>query len=468
MRLTLIFGKIIIFLLKILGFSGTALPGLIILKIRPHFLENTIGVHPEKIILVTGTNGKTTTSHLLAHMLSVLKKRVFLNAEGSNMERGIASAVIAAAEVREKPLEKFDFYILEADEGNFPALLMKLKPKQVILLNLFRDQLDRYGEINTLSSRWQEILQNSPPALLVFNADDPNVTFAAEKVAGAVPFTVNLLNHNRVDNPDQVFCPVCGEPLAGHYQCAQCGFKKPNSDYQLTEISLGLEKTRIPELRFNGESIGLPPFGKYNYWNIAASLTLVNLLFKENLVLKPKDLLIGFQPAFGRFEKILYKNNFFYVILAKNPSGWNNVLTSLSDFAVDNLLFGLNDKIADGEDVSWIYDVDFERLNFWRFKPADETIKKVLKGQKSKIKKTELLISGRRAFDLALRLKIAEVLPKNAVIEPIFSKGVDVFLERVAKHQTSVIVLTYTCLLELEKILFKKKLIKRKMGGREI
>jgi UDP-N-acetylmuramyl tripeptide synthase len=458
--------------------SATALPGLIILRLYPRFLEETIGRYPDRTILVTGTNGKTTTTHLLVHLLRKSGKRVFHNPEGSNMERGIASEVLkcisfygrprGAAPTNNKsvgvdpcvnPLP-FDFFVIESDEGSFSKLLSILKPRMVILLNIFRDQLDRYGEINTLMDKWSSALQKYPPGKIIFNADDPNIT----RIVSELHF--DDLNHrshgfsvvdstgegNTIRSADRLFCPQCNNILKfteNNFYCEQCRFKKVKAEYVLKENS---------KLEFNHEPIGLPIFGKYNYYNLAGALTAYFNVGGDLRVaphadkpggLSLQELLQDFRPAFGRFEKIKYKNHFFHVVLAKNPAGMDNVLTSLQgDIQPTNLLMCLNDKIADGEDVSWIYDVDYENL----FSVGAEHVQPL-----------RLTFSGTRAHDLDLRLKIAEKLPETYTIEPEMQTAFENFLKDLENGEVSVVIVTYTCLLELQKIMYKKGMIKKIM-----
>lgn len=461
----IILGKIIARLLMIFGSSATAFPGLIILKLYPDFLKVTIGEHPEKIILVTGTNGKTTTTHLLTHLLKKNGYRVFHNSEGSNMERGIASEVL-----KTMPL-KFDWYVIESDEGSFSRLLLEFKPKTVLFLNIFRDQLDRYGEINGLMSKWNFALQKNLPEKIIFNTDDPNVSFVIQNVvAEHCPATTHKIgfsvetNSEVLQNPDRVFCPKCNGILRyslSDFKCGSCGFGKMKAKYVLKEARV-VKQRFPPALEFNGEAIGLPFVGKYNYYNLAAALSVLDVLASQHKPLK--DLLQDFSPAFGRFEKINYKNKFFHVILAKNPAGVNNVLSTLfplkgQDLSLKsgdgqttkiNLMICLNDKIADGEDVSWIYDADFENIQNSDVKMLHAT-------------SLQLIFSGARAYDLALRLKIAGFIIDQKNIQPDMSQAFEEFLNRIEKAKDSYVIVTYTCLMELQKIMYKRKLISKLM-----
>jgi lipid II isoglutaminyl synthase (glutamine-hydrolysing) len=458
------------------GSSATALPGLIILKIYPDFLKDTIGKYPEKVILITGTNGKTTTSHLLTHLLKKSNFKVFHNHEGSNMERGIASEILKSMNWygqtwKSVPTQKntvFDWYIIESDEGSFPRLLQELLPQTVVLLNIFRDQLDRYGEINGLMTKWEASLNKFLPKNIIFNADDPNVTFVIDQLKRGL--NIDDLDHryrgysvisdnekNFKVSADRVFCPKCNAILlhsasgmVKDFKCEKCGFKKMKVEYVIQEISLGNGLDRSLQLKFNNELIGMPLVGKYNYYNLAGACSVFYIVGGDLLVaphadrrggLSLRELLQGFRSAFGRFEKINYKNKFFHVILAKNPAGMDSVLKSIKP---DNLMMGLNDKIADGEDVSWIYDVDFETHQMVH-----------LDGK--------LILSGTRAYDLALRIKIAGKLSVEFNVEPDMKKAFEEFLFRVENAEESAVIVTYTCLMELEKIMYSKKLISKLM-----
>lgn len=254
-----------------------------------------------------------------------------------------------------------------------------------------------------------------------------------------IGFSVELSNKNlAMKNADRIFCPKCNSILKfteNNFYCEQCGFKKIKAEYLLRENS---------SLEFNGESIGTPIVGKYNFYNLAAALaafdvTLVGARHDVSL----QKLLEGFHPAFGRFEKIPYKKHFFHVILAKNPAGMDNVLATLQgDASPTNLLICLNDKIADGEDVSWIYDADFENL----FDMPQQ-----------------IIFSGTRAYDLTLRLKIVGKLPEKHAINEDMAVSFEKFLEGVTLGEKSAAIVTYTCLMELQKIMYHKKIIKKIM-----
>ncbi len=434
-------GKLCVRLLTLLGSSATALPGLIILRLYPNFLQDTIGCFPEKIILISGTNGKTTTAHLLVHLLRKSGKRVFHNAAGSNMERGVA------AEILKKNNLNFDWYILEVDEGTLPRFMEALCPQTVVLLNIFRDQMDRYGEINGLMKKWSSALQKYPPEKIIYNADDPNVTEVVGKRLKVKGQKYGFsFQHGQACSADRVLCPECNGFLKwqrNDFSCETCGFKKIKPEFILSE--------KNGELFFQEEKIGEFNFGKYNYYNLAAALAAFGVALTAYSAVGARSsrplggiqsLLHGFTPAFGRNEIIKYKNKTFKIFLAKNPAGMDNVLQAINN--PNNILMGLNDKIADGEDVSWIYDVDFETHH------AVHLLK-------------NLIISGTRAYDLALRLKIAEKLPSNYSIEPNIEKAFEQFLEKVPQSKNSIVILTYTCLMELEKIMYRKKLISKLM-----
>lgn len=390
-KFAVICGKIVSFLSKSfkLG-AGVTWAGEIGLLIDKNLIRNLIP-KDAKVILVAGTNGKTTTTKLLASVLT----NAVTNQSGANLINGIAGTLI-----KNKPS---DYYILEVDENNLVEMLKQVQHDNttVILLNLFRDQLDRYGEVDKIAKDWSNLSNWSN---LIINADDPQLAYIGKKFDKGVSYfgleNSNLYLPKMQHATDSIFCPSCGTRLAykgvyfshlGDYECKKCGFKHPANNK-----TNKANKTNKLE-------------GVYNIYNIlAASLTA------DILGIKDSDF-SNFKPAFGRSEEI----GGVKILLSKNPAGFNESLrTVINSKRKGPLLLVLNDRIPDGRDVSWIWDVDFEMLKKFQH---------------------DIYVSGDRKYDLALRLKYAEVkfiLEENLNVSwilPTYSAMLDIRKELTGK-----------------------------------
>lgn len=389
-NLAIIAGKIVSFVSKTLKIgAGVTWAGEIALQLDPKIISKLIP-KTSKVILVAGTNGKTTTVKLLK---SILPNAVS-NDSGANLLNGIAGTLILS-----KPA---NYYIFEVDENNLILLLKHVPANIVILLNLFRDQLDRYGEVDKIAKDWEKLQAKN----FVINADDPQLAFIGKRFKDKVfYFGLNdkkLFLEKMQHATDSIFCPNCGERLnfsgvyfshLGEYKCEKCGFSHPknNRTYKYNK-SNRLE-------------------GVYNFYNILAAESVAEIL-------KIKGNFANFQPAFGRGEEIGGTK----ILLSKNPAGFNESLrTVINSKKKGPLLLALNDRIPDGRDVSWIWDVDFEMLQKY---------------------KHPIYVSGDRQLDLALRLKYAEV-------KYILEENLGV----------SWILATYSAMLDIRKELTGKKIL---------
>lgn len=359
MSIAIVIGKLIAFFLHFIRSSATALPGLVILKLKPDFISALIKQNKLKSIVITGTNGKTTTCRLITSMFDGAKMSYITNRTGSNLLRGIASTLINQSNLLGKL--NSTLAVWEADEAAFAPIIKALRPSIVLFTNLSRDQLDRYGEINTLLKLWQKNIAALPAnTQIVLNQTDPL-----------------------------------------------------------------LIKLHFPKIIHFGQN--LTP-GQYQLHNIEAAKT-IGRIFK----LKPEIMataIAKFQPAFGRGEELKLNGHPLKILLVKNPAGFNSVWEMLhNQNKLDQpLLIILNDKIADGTDVSWIYDVDFNYL---------------------KQRKTPIIVSGTRALDMALRLKIAGLSPSRLILE--------VSIKKALGYSPKIILPTYTAMLALRKIILKQK-----------
>ncbi|MBI2314597.1 DUF1727 domain-containing protein [Candidatus Daviesbacteria bacterium] len=399
-------------LLKIGG--GSAAPGLYALKIEPE-LVNKLSQQIPKNIVITGTNGKTTTAKMLAHFAKAAGLKVIRNHTGSNLERGIASTLIDGVNLSH-PWGRLNRHlgIWELDEAAFNSVAPKLKPNIIVFLNVFRDQLDRYGEIDTVVKNWCQTLQKlDPKTAVLVNGDDANVL----KLAGCFKGKIQKIG-------------VKGYKIRG--ESAQKLKEKESLDFEARNVKLnGLRGSQL-SLIINHKSliINLPLPGLYHVYDFLASFALgINLGLDSKKMLSS---LKNYSPAFGRVEEL----PFGCIFLIKNPTGATQVFETIAPNIKpeDRLLFALNDNIADGKDISWIWDAEFEKLQ-----PTTYNL--------------QTICSGTRVYDLAVRLKYAGVDPKSIIVVPDLNKALKE--ARTGLKGRLFILPTYTAMLELQSILVK-------------
>ncbi len=390
--------------------GGTSIAGMVAQRLYPDIVEHLSTQLAHGSVLVTGTNGKTTTSGFIAAILSDAGLRVWRNREGSNLMQGVAGALVIRAQA-DGNLRRAGqaISIFEVDEAVMPQAVQILPPRAAVFTNLFRDQLDRFGEVDTVSKRWQQAIDLLPEnAILVLNADDPTTAHLGEYFHGKVVFfgiddlSFDLANEGSGTERHQVIdtrtCPYCGGEYVysvqyyshlGHYTCSQCERGRPKADVRAVKIVAdGIDRLRIQiETQTQQGEIVIPLAGFYNVYNALAAVAA-----SQALGINWEPIVSGieqFKPAFGRGERVQVEGRTLRLLLAKNPTGFNEVLRTLfSDGIQRHVLFVLNDNIADGQDISWIWDVDFER---------------------STQHLATLTVAGTRAFDLALRLKLAGI-----------------------------------------------------------
>lgn len=390
--------------------GGTSITGVIAQSIYPDIVGHLAIQLEYGSIMVTGTNGKTTTSGFIAAILSDAGLRVWRNKEGSNLMRGLAGALVIRAHPNGR-LRRAGraISIFETDEAVVPQVVGVAPPRVAVFTNLFRDQLDRYGEVDTVAARWREAIKMLPDSTtLVLNADDPTIAHLGESFTGSVLYFgvddpwLDLAAQDSSSKRHQVIdtrtCPHCGGDYTytlrfyshmGHYSCPNCGLTRPQPAVRATKVHTdSFDRLRIevetPSTR--GEVV-IPLPGLYNVYNALAAITAAQALQL------PWDAIVSgieqYKPAFGRGERVHAEGRTVRLLLAKNPTGFNEVLRTLfNEGTPRHVLFVLNDNIADGRDISWIWDVDFERA--------------------VNLTKT-LVVAGTRALDLALRLKYASI-----------------------------------------------------------
>lgn len=446
LRLNLSFaaGKLVKSLTKHTGSGGTAAPGLLATKLDKNILRK-FSKQLSKTLLITGTNGKTTTSRLVGENLSALEIPYLHNREGSNLERGLVATFLESANFSGKISSQVG--VFEVDEAALALVIPKLAPTVIVIANLFRDQLDRYGEVDNIKRIWTKALANlDETTTLVLNADDPSVAFLGTDLrCKVIHFGLEDTKVALEDQPlavDSIKCPLCFGDLKyelyysshqGKYSCPACGFKRPAVEISAQKIDLGSARSEFTLSDKDDLSIEvetkLP--GLYNIYNCLASYTALKAadfpLDKYPLVLKK------FNPVFGRGEFLEYKGKKLRLALAKNPSGFNEILRTFLVNFEGTVLLAINDRIADGRDVSWLWDVEFENITN---------------------QKIRFIVSGLRATDMALRLKYAGL--KDVQVEENLEEAVELGLSQIPQADTLLVIPTYTAMLKLKHIFAKK------------
>lgn len=407
---------------SVLKRSASTWPGHLALKTDPNLAKKLVAKNPKlKIILIVGTNGKTTTTKIISHILRNQRKRVFTNDAGANLLNGITSSLINHADSFGKI--SYDCAIFEVDENSLPIITSHISPSSIILLNLFRDQLDRYGEVNAISTKWEKALKKLPKQTkLITNGDDPQLRFLGENTSHhSFYFGIDekyMEKKNLANDSDFLYCPHCNSLLTflkvsyshmGLFKCPKCKFEhKPTANF--------------PKLTS-------PLLGTFNFYNLNAAA----LLLQKEYGLSHDSIqkaLKTFTPAFGRQERIEYKGKDIFLLLSKNPTGFNQSIKAvLSQDKNPHLLLSLNDRIPDGRDVSWIWDVDMEE-----FKNA-----------------SNITLTGDRAYDLGIRIKYADI--KKYTIETNLNSAIDQAVSKLPPNRILYILPTYSSMLEMRKIL---------------
>jgi lipid II isoglutaminyl synthase (glutamine-hydrolysing) len=426
--------------------GGTTAPGRLLLRLSPGALGRMAGGLGEGSVLVSATNGKTTTAAMLAACLERRGQPLVHNRAGSNMAWGVATALLDAGR------ERGQLGLFEVDEAWLPRVAEQVNPRVLLLLNLFRDQLDRYGELELLADRWAELVAHlDGRARFVLNADDPLVADLGRGRAGVTYFGVEDDSQalpGMQHAADSKHCRNCGAAYAydaiylghlGRYRCPSCGRERPAPAVAASRVALdGMSGSRL-ELRTpqGSASLSLPLPGLYNVYNaVAAAATALELGVPLATV---AEALEGFGGAFGRVETIPVDGRRLSILLVKNPAGANEVLRTLTlEQEQLDLWFALNDRIADGRDVSWIWDADFE----------------VLAGRVRRA-----TCSGTRAEEMALRLKYAGIDAELAVERDI-ARSLDAAVASTAGERLFALP-TYTALLELRDLLARRGLARR-------
>jgi len=429
---------------RLRGGGGTSIPGAILLRLDRRAIARLAGDLHDGSVIISATNGKTTTAAMLASMMEQAELNVVHNRAGANMAGGIASALL---EARRRGLPPADIGLFEVDEFYVPQVADQLGPRAILLGNLFRDQLDRYGELETIADRWAAVVARSS-GRLVLNADDPLIADLGRDTPSALYFGVEDDHLGRgplAHAADSKHCRRCGEAYdytaiylghLGHYSCPGCGARRPAAEVSARAVVLdGVRGASFAlDTPVGTARVELPLPGLYNVYNAvgAAALAVALGLGLDEIV----DGLAKVAPAFGRAETVEIDGREVCILLIKNPAGANEVLRTLALEPGDHDLLGvLNDQTADGHDVSWIWDADFEAVA-------------------ARIRRATC--AGTRAAELAVRLKYAGVPTDRIILEPSLSGALDRAVEDDAGGGTLYALPTYTAMLELRALLVKR------------
>jgi len=431
--------------------GGTSLPGRMLLRMQPDAIAQLAGRLPGGSIVISATNGKTTTAAMASAVLERTGTRLVHNRAGANMAGGVASALLDAAHVGGQM--DGDTGLFEVDEFWLPRVADALHPRALLLGNLFRDQLDRYGELDAIADRWAAVVAAQPAGTkLVLNADDPLV---ADLGTTSEPVYFGI-DDDRLALPalqhaaDSKHCRRCGHAYVydaaylghlGRYHCPNCGAHRPEPQVVARDVELhGVRSARFALHTPVGQAeVDLPLPGLYNVYN---ALGAAALGFALDVPLD--DVVAGLEavaPAFGRAEVVQAGGRDLVLLLVKNPAGANEVLRTLvlENGQVD-LLGLLNDRTADGHDVSWVWDADFELLA-----PRLRT----------------MTCGGTRAAELAVRMKYAGADPETLRVEHELERALDAALAGGDPARPLYALPTYTALLELRELLVRRGLTSR-------
>lgn len=443
--ISILAGKVVSFVSRACGYRGSSLPGLVARRIYLGCLRDLADQVREGIIVVTGTNGKTTTTNMIAGILSSARYKIIGNYEGANMISGATTSFIMSAGISGKI--DCDYAVIEVDEASVPAVMKELKPSIVVITNFFRDQLDRYWEIDKIISVIRDSLNNHRHTTLVLNADDPLVAQLGETTGlPAVYYGIGRHRRSFSENTrtrEAKFCPFCGSALSyeffhygqlGNYSCTGCKFKRPTPRVEAMNTEV-LDKITC-SISYDGAEVPLAiqVYGIYNLYNaLAAFLVGLHLGIDVQYILSG---LSNYRPVTGRMERFNHKGKQVFLSLVKNPTGFNEGLSALcADQAKKDVFIAINDNDADGRDVSWLWDVDFEMLDsnhgsFHRF-----------------------ICTGRRGEEMALRLKYAGVPQEKISVTHDMRLAVRSVLDSYAEN--SYFFSTYTALWDVHEILEK-------------
>ena len=439
MIISILLARLTYLLLHIFGRGATTLPGRIALKIKPNILTHLS--KEVRIICVTGTNGKTTTCALLEHALKCGGYSYFINKSGANMITGVATAFIMNSTMTGRC--KKDFAILECDENSLPLITKYIDAEVIAVTNLFRDQLDRYGEINHTLNKIKEGITNSPSAVLVLNADCP-LTYSLAQLCDNETFTFGINDDIKSSSivSDNRYCP-CGTTLRyksrvyaqlGDFYCPHCGYTRVTPDFSASDISTSELGSSFIISDHCGASLSSTSLGGiYNIYNFITAAAVLGVMG-----IHCSDTLCGFSGAFGRMERFQNGRQTILLLLVKNPVGLSSCIKYVCSIKGElDIAFSLNDNDADGRDVSWIWDSDFTPIS---------------------MKSPAVYTAGLRSLDMALRLKYDGIRTAKIIDGEDYRQLLGIIKE---SSRDFVIFSSYTSMMNMRKYFIDE------FGGRE-
>jgi lipid II isoglutaminyl synthase (glutamine-hydrolysing) len=441
--ISLITSKVIIKLSRLFFKGGSNFPGKLALKIDPNILS--VIARNYEVVLITGTNGKTTTTSMIYNIIQANGKKVISNNTGANMLPGIVSCFIDNYSFRS--LKEIPYAVIEVDEANVKFITEHITPSIIVITNLFRDQLDRYGEVYTTLNKIMEGVRKVPETTLVLNGDEsllgslnlPNKTVF-------YGFNTDYNNNTQIElNADAKFCIKCKTPYSynfitynhlGDFFCSNCGYKRPELKYCIEEIVDLTPEGSTVSINKNLFTLSQP--GVYNIYNALSAYSIAKELKIDESIIH--NSLKTQSSHFGRQESLKINEKEIKIILVKNPAGYNQAIdTVILDKNNLSMAFLLNDNYADGRDISWIWDVNFEKLNE---SPVED-----------------IFIAGVRLYDMACRLKIAGLCPDRFKLGENFEE----LLQQISdsKSDNIYIFATYTAMIQFRRFLYNKGYIKK-------
>ena len=435
----ILLAKAAIWLSRFLG-GGSSFPGKLALKLNKNILKTVAQGY--EVVLVTGTNGKTTTCAMLYSMLKKSGRSVINNSSGANMLTGITTCFLQHYRFFKK--QEARFAVIEVDEAYARYVTQYVKPRLILVTNLFRDQLDRFGEVYTTWEMIKEAILKTPESTLVLNADE--AIFAETGLSNPVVYYGFNVGEKAVGaNNDAMFCQNCGAHLCfsfttfgnlGDYHCPSCGKKRPGLTYHVDKIEdLCIKSSRVV---INGTPVTVGVPGLYNVYNALSAFAAAHLLgLAESEIAQS---LAMQESKFGRHEVLNVEGHTLHIVLIKNPTGCDGCIDTVAlERGKCDLVLMLNDNYADGTDISWIWDAHFERL--------------------SKMDCDHVFICGERRYDMAVRAKTAG-LDRDKFI--ICDSDSDLVKKLSGANEKVYVFATYTAMTGFRKYLFGQGFIDKK------